>query len=158
MSSKVQHLDHLLTTDQSHPLGPCGPSLNLLVIHHGIQGLEGFRNETLFSAKLGQRGSTSAAGGRGEEEKKILLKWFERLDDLIKRYEEWLWAIAGNMLDTVREGNGGVIVRLIKIVEFEGREDDKVSRRRRKGLCGSDGCGVGWQVDDRHADGFPRRR
>lgn len=148
MSSKVQHLDHLLTTDQSHPLGPCGPAVNLLVIHHGIQGLEGFRNETLFSAKLDQRvGGSGPGSSRGEEEKRILLKWFERLDDLIKRYEEWLWAIAGNMLDTVREGNGGVIVRLIKIVEFEGKEDDKVRFcfermgvvGRVRGMCGPAG-------------------
>ena len=55
-----------------------------------------------------------------------MVRWFERLDDLGNRFEEWLWAIASNILETVREGNGGTIVRLLKIIEVEGKEDQKV--------------------------------
>lgn len=127
MSDKVAHLTTLLHSDQSHPLGPCGPSPNLLPIHYQLQQLEAFRNETLHQAKK------SPSRGREEqaqEDRRILVQWFERLDELGNRFEEWLWAIGLNVLDTAKEGNGGAIVRLIKIVEVEGREDEKVSITR----------------------------
>jgi exocyst complex component 3 len=89
-----------------------------------MQQLETFRNETLHQAKL----VGMAKGEQGQEDRKTLARWFERLDDLGSRFEGWLWAIAGNVLDTVREGNGSTIVRLIKIIEVEGKEDEKVRR------------------------------
>jgi exocyst complex component 3 len=122
MSDKVSHLDALLTSDQSHPLGPCGPSANLLPIHYQLQQLEAFRNEALHQAK-----KSAGKGEQGQEDRRTLVGWFERLDDLGNRFEEWLWAIAANILETAREGNGGAIVRLLKIIEVEGKEDQKVS-------------------------------
>lgn len=88
-----------------------------------MQQLESFRNETLHLAK-----KTAAKGEQGQEDRRTLVKWFERLDDLGKRFEEWLWAIALNILDTVKEGNPGTVVRLLKIIEVEGKEDEKVSK------------------------------
>jgi exocyst complex component 3 len=42
-------------------------------------------------------------------------------------FESWLWEIAGGVVELARKGNGGTVVRLLKIVEFEGKEDEKVS-------------------------------
>lgn len=122
MSERVANLDALLTSDQSHPLGPCGPSPNLLAIHYQLQQLEAFRNETLHQAK-----TSAAKGEQAQEDRRTLVQWFERLDDLGNRFEGWLWAIASEILETVREGNGGTIVRLLKIIEVEGKEDQKVN-------------------------------
>lgn len=117
MSDKVDHLHHLLQTDMSHPLGPAGPSHNLLLIHFQLQQLENFRNETLHQAK-----KADAA------ERQVLIQWFEKLDKVGMEFEAWLWEIAGRVIEMVRRGNGGTVVRLLKVVEFEGKEDEKVSR------------------------------
>jgi exocyst complex component 3 len=116
MSDRVSNLHTLLQSDMSHPLGPAGPSPNLLIIHFQLQQLEAFRNETLHQAKKGSA-----------DEKEVLVKWFERLDKVGQEFEAWLWELAGNMVELVRRGNGGTVVRLLKVVEFEGKEDEKVS-------------------------------
>lgn len=116
MSDKVANIHALLQSDMSHPLGPAGPSPNLLIIHFQLQQLEAFRNETLHQAKKG-----------GAEERETLVNWFERLDKVGIEFEAWLWEIAGNVVELVRKGNGGTVVRLLKVVEFEGTEDQKVS-------------------------------
>jgi exocyst complex component 3 len=116
MADRVSNLHALLQSDMSHPLGPAGPAPNLLIIHFQLQQLEAFRNETLHQAKKGSA-----------EERAVLVNWFERLDRVGMEFEAWLWEIAGNIVELVRKGNGSTVVRLLKIVEFEGREDEKVS-------------------------------
>ena len=116
MSEKVQHLSYLLESDRNQPGGASGPSPNLLIIHFQLQQLEAFRNETLHQAKKGDAG-----------EMKILTGMFAGLDEVGQGFESWLWEISERIVDLVRKGNGGVVVRLLKIVEFEGKEDEKVS-------------------------------
>jgi hypothetical protein len=53
--------------------------------------------------------------------------WFERLNKVIEAFDEYILALARNMLALVRTGHPEVIVKLIKIAEIEGREDEKVS-------------------------------
>ena len=117
MSAKVDHIASLLDSDRSQAQGPVGPSPNLLPIHFQLQQLEGFRNETLHQAK-----KSDAA------ERQVLVRWFEKLDKVGADFEAWLWEIAAHVVDLARRGNGGTVVRLLKIVEVEGREDEKVSK------------------------------
>lgn len=116
MTDKVDHIASLLDSDRNQPQGPVGPSPNLLPIHFQIQQLEAFRNETLHQAK-----KSDAA------EREVLVRWFTKLDKVGADFETWLWEIAGHVVDLARKGNGGTVVRLLKIVEVEGREDEKVS-------------------------------
>ena len=116
MSDKVDHISSLLASDRNQAQGPVGPSPNLLPIHFQLQQLEGFRNETLHQAK-----KSDAA------ERQVLVRWFEKLDKVGADFEAWLWEIAAHVVDLARRGNGGTVVRLLKIVEVEGREDEKVS-------------------------------
>lgn len=95
-----------------------GPSPYLLSMHHQLNALEGFRNQTMHQAK----GSNVSADVRN-----TLKRHFERLDGVIKEFEEYLNEMAEHLLDIVRAGNGTAIVKLIKIAEIEGREDEKVS-------------------------------
>lgn len=117
MSEKVDHIIHLLNSDRNQKQGPSGPSPNLLPIHYQLQQLEAFRNETLHQAKKSE-----------QAEREILVRWFEKLDQVGVDFEAWLWEIGGRVVDLARRGNGGTVVRLLKIVEFEGKEDEKVSR------------------------------
>jgi len=117
MADKVDHIAALLEADQNQDGGPIGYSPNLLPIHYQLNQLEAFRNETLHQAK-----KSDAA------ERETLIKWFEKLDRVGETFERWLWEISKNVVELARRGNGGTVVRLLKIIEVEGREDEKVSR------------------------------
>ncbi len=115
MTDKVDHIASLLDSNRNQSLGPVGPSPNLLSIHFQLQQLEAFRNETLHQAKKSD-----------PAEREILIRWFEKLDKVGADFEAWLFEIAGHVVDLARKGNGGTVVRLLKIIEVEGREDEKV--------------------------------
>lgn len=115
MSVKVDHIASLLDSDRNQRDGPVGPSPNLLIIHFQLQQLEAFRNETLHQAK-----------NSDPAEREVLVRWFEKLDKVGGEFETWLWEIARNVVELARKGNGGTVVRLLKVVEFEGKEDEKV--------------------------------
>lgn len=114
MADKVDHLGRLLDEDRAQHGGPIGASPNLLPIHFQLQQLESFRNETMHEAKRGSR-----------EDKLILTKWFEPLDLLTQAFEGWLWEISANLVELAGAGYGGTVVRLLKIIEFESKEDEK---------------------------------
>lgn len=116
MSDKVDHIASLLDSDRNQPGGSIGPSPNLLPIHYQLQQLEAFRNETLHQAKKSD-----------VAEREVLIKWFEKLDKVGNDFEAWLWEIGARVVELARKGNGGTVVRLLKIIEVEGREDEKVS-------------------------------
>ncbi|WVR03390.1 hypothetical protein IAU60_000381 [Kwoniella sp. DSM 27419] len=119
MSDKVDHISSLLDSDRNHPKGASGPSPNLLPIHYQLQQLEAFRNETLHQAKKGDAA-----------EREVLVQWFEKLDKVGQDFENWLWMIAERIVELARQGNGGTVVRLLKIVEVEGKEDEKAVAMR----------------------------
>ncbi|WWC67085.1 uncharacterized protein I206_100992 [Kwoniella pini CBS 10737] len=120
MSDKVDHISSLLDSDKNQIGGPSGYSPNLLPIHFQLQQLESFRNETLHQAKK----------NASNEERQVLLQWFEKLDKVGQDFESWLWEISKNIVELTRKGNGGTVVRLLKIVEVEGKEDEKAVAMR----------------------------
>ncbi|EKD04400.1 vesicle fusion-related protein [Trichosporon asahii var. asahii CBS 8904] len=125
MADKVDYLGRLLDDDRSQ--GPISDAPHLLPIHFQLQQLESFRNETMAEAKRGNR-----------EEREILTRWFEPLDVLIKEFEGWMWELASNVVELARQGYGGTVVRLVKIIEFEGREDEKTVALRLVRKVGND--------------------
>lgn len=112
MSSKLDALEEMLARDSEDLLGPAP---NILRIHYQLNKLEAFRNRTMHQAK-----KSSA------EVRATLARWFERLSKLITAFDEYILDIARNILPIVRAGFPDVIVKLMKIVEIEGREDEKV--------------------------------
>lgn len=112
MSSKVDALEEMLARDSEDLLGPAP---NILRIHYQLNKLEAFRNKTMHQAK-----KSSA------EVRVTLARWFERLNNIITAFDEYILDIARNILPIVRAGYPDVIVKLMKIVEIEGREDEKV--------------------------------
>lgn len=112
MNSKLDVLEDLLTEDSSDILGPA-PSL--LYIHHQLTQLEAFRNQTMHLSKKAKPSSRST-----------LLQYFERLNTFVEAFDEYIIGLARNILHLVRAGHPEVIVKLIKIAEVEGREDEKV--------------------------------
>ncbi|KII85886.1 hypothetical protein PLICRDRAFT_178195 [Plicaturopsis crispa FD-325 SS-3] len=111
MNSRLDVLEDMLEADSSDILGPAP---NLLPMHYQINQLEGFRNQTLHQAKKASADSRAT-----------LARWFERLNKVIEAFDEYIIALARNVLPIVRAGHPEVIVKLIKIAEVEGREDEK---------------------------------
>ncbi|KAF7370678.1 Exocyst complex component Sec6 [Mycena sanguinolenta] len=111
MNSKLDVLEDMLETDSRDILGPAP---NLLVIHYLLNQLEAFRNQTMHQAKKASASSRST-----------LARYFERLNNVIEAFDQYVVGLASNILDLVRAGHSDVVVKLIKIAEVEGREDEK---------------------------------
>jgi exocyst complex component 3 len=79
--------------------------------------LESFRNQALHQAKKASSDSRNT-----------LNRWFERLNTIISSFDSYLLDLARNVLPLVRAGHPEVVVKLIKIAEIEGREDEKVNK------------------------------
>ncbi|KAG0270820.1 SNARE-binding exocyst subunit S6, partial [Linnemannia gamsii] len=79
-----------------------GPAPNLLLVHYQLYKLENLRNTTMHMAKD------------------------ESLDvKVIEEFEEYLWELSRNMIHLIKNKQGSVIVRLIKIIESEEAADAK---------------------------------
>ncbi|WOO80191.1 Exocyst complex component sec6 [Vanrija pseudolonga] len=114
MADKVYRLTDMLQQDMHQDGGPIGPSANLLPIHFQLHQLETFMGETLHAAKRGD-----------SADMKVLKAWFQPLEQLGHDFDDWLWQLGGSIIELSRAGYGGTVVRLLKIVEFEGKEDQK---------------------------------
>jgi len=93
-----------------------GPAPSLLSIHFHLNQLEAFRSETVHQAKKAS-GSSRATQAR----------YFERLIKFIEEFDDYFDALCHNVLPLVRARNLPVVVKLVKIAEIEGKEDEKVS-------------------------------
>lgn len=113
MTSTVTRIADIFGSDISTAYGPCP---HLLEVHAQLLRLTAFRAEAIHDARPADR--------------LVLLDLFKALDELAKKFEDWLFgAVVAEVVEWVRRGRGGVVVRVWKIVEVEGKEDEKVSRR-----------------------------
>ncbi|TFK29761.1 exocyst complex component Sec6 [Coprinopsis marcescibilis] len=111
MATRLDHLEQMLAADSRY-IG--GPAPNLLIIHFHLNQLERFRNETMHEA---QRASASS--------RETLTRWFERLNGVIGQFDDYFTQLTLNILPLVRAGHSDVVVRIVKIAEIEGKEDEK---------------------------------
>ncbi|KAL5537134.1 SEC6 [Sanghuangporus sanghuang] len=111
MHSKLDMLEEMLYTDRKDITGP---ARNLLTLHFHLNQLENFRNQTMHQAKKATA-----------ESRATLARWFERLNKFVEDFEEYFAALSRNILPIVRAGHSEVVVKLVKIAEIEGKEDEK---------------------------------
>lgn len=112
MTAQLDHLEQMLASDSREIVGPAP---NLLVIHFQLNQLETFRNQTMHQAKKSSPQSQTS-----------LARWFARLDKVIADFDEYIVQLARNVLNLVRAGDADVVVKLLKIADVEGKEDEKV--------------------------------
>lgn len=112
MSEKLDALEDMLAQDSERIIGPAP---NLIRIHFQINRLEAFRNTTMHQAKKSSK-----------DIRATLTRYFDRLNKLIQAFDDYILALARNILPIVRAGHPEVIVIVLKIVEIEGKEDEKV--------------------------------
>lgn len=112
MEAKLDSIEAMLAEDSENIIGPAP---NLLRIHYQIQRMEAFRNQTMHQAKKSTP-STRAT----------LAQYFDRLNKLIHAFDQYVFEMGRNILPLVRAGQADVVVKLLKVVEAESREDEKV--------------------------------
>lgn len=112
MGTQLDNLERMLGADKREIVGPAP---NLLIIHYHLNQLERFRNQTTHEAKKASPSSQVT-----------LTRWFERLNKLIAEFDNYIIDLAKNTLNLVRAGHSDVVVKFIKIVEMESKEDEKV--------------------------------
>ena len=112
MTAQLDQLEHMLASDSREIVGPAP---NLLVIHFQLHQLERFRNQAMHQAKKASAQSQTN-----------LARWFARLDKVIANFDEYIIQLARNVLNLVRAGDTDVVVKLLKIADIEGKEDEKV--------------------------------
>ncbi|KAG0269224.1 SNARE-binding exocyst subunit S6 [Actinomortierella ambigua] len=98
-----------------------GPASNLLMVHFSLHKLEELRDSTLYQARNEPLDVTST-----------LKKYFERLDNVIEGFNDYLMELSRRMLDLIQHKQGSVIVRVIKIIESEEMLDAKVAATTNK--------------------------
>lgn len=111
MYDKISWLEGMLAQDAAKPLGSAP---NLLVIHFHLTQLETFRNETIHQAKKATPDSRAT-----------LERYFERLNALLKAFDEHYANLAGSLVQIARAGHPGLAVKIAKIAELEGLKDQK---------------------------------
>ena len=110
LNEDIARVTRLIDEDSSHLLGEAP---NLLLIHHDLFHLEEFKDRTLRSVE-----------SEGPAVVQVVTKYFRRLDQVSDTFRQYIWALARNMIPLVRENQGSVIVRLLKIIEVEERFDE----------------------------------
>lgn len=115
MAAQLDDLEAMLIEDRKDIVGPAH---NLLVIHYQLNQLERFRNLTMHQAKKASANSQAT-----------LTRWFERLNKVIAEFDEYILELAKNIIPLTRANHHNVVVKLIKIAEIEGKEDEKASAR-----------------------------
>ena len=96
-----------------------GPATDLLPLHFHLSQLEAFRNETFQIAR------TCSTDVRN-----TVAEVFAPLDGLVRAFDDYIMVLAERTMDLVREGRPSVVVKLIKIIEKESREDERAAAIR----------------------------
>ncbi|PWN38661.1 exocyst complex component Sec6, partial [Ceraceosorus guamensis] len=123
---KIESVAHLLAISRRDLFDGCP---NLLALHYHISNLETFRNETLQMART-----------CSSDVRLTLTEYFAPLDGLVRQFEEYLWDLGSRALDLAREDMGGVVVRLVKVIEVESRADEKAAAIRLAKKAGLEGA------------------
>lgn len=109
-----QDLDRIKSMMRDDMKNIHGPAPNLLLVHYQLYKLENLRNTTMHMAK-----------DESLDVKVTLKQYFGRLDQVVEEFEEYLWELSRNMIHLIKNKQGSVIVRLIKIIESEEAADSK---------------------------------
>ncbi|CDK24586.1 unnamed protein product [Kuraishia capsulata CBS 1993] len=115
-SQTQQELERLIDLETAEEIQVDSPVTSLLVIHYRLNQLRDLRDElTLMSEKS------------KDDTKAVLKRLFSTLDPLVARFDVFLQEITTCLIESMKEGNFSLIIRLVKIIDFEEREDLKLT-------------------------------
>ncbi|KAG7886915.1 hypothetical protein KL936_004766 [Ogataea polymorpha] len=114
LENRIAYVDKLLDEElpENDYFPEDSPANNLLLIHYELNRLRDFKDELMHLSEASRAGLRS-----------IVVQSFLRLDDVVARFEHLLRLIVDNFVSIIGCSNFGLIVKLVKILEFEDRED-----------------------------------
>ena len=110
---QIKRCRYFLEKDSADMLGD---HANLLVIHYQLHQLHAFKVATI-------RRSKNAAANVVN----TLNDYFHRVERLWLEFEQYFWELAKKTLPLIKAGKTSVIVRIVKIIETEEKEDEKAA-------------------------------
>ena len=116
MTQDVKKLSEVLAQYRADLLGPAP---ELLALHFQLAKWETFRNETLH-----------LAGSSAPDAREQLMSMLTPLEELLDGFEAYMLALFVNVLALVQRGQNSVVVRMVKIMERENREDERTAAIR----------------------------
>ncbi|KAI9141084.1 exocyst complex component Sec6-domain-containing protein [Paraphysoderma sedebokerense] len=106
-------VEKLRSTLEVHRKDLLGPAEDILFMHYELSRLEEFRDSTMSQVR-----------NSNDDVVNTLRVYFRRLDELSDRFTKYIWDLANHTLDLLRNNQGSVLVRLVKIIEFEEKADE----------------------------------
>ncbi|TGZ81197.1 exocyst complex component Sec6 [Ascodesmis nigricans] len=114
LDTRLGQIDYMLSTDECDDLTAQMP--NLLPIHLGLTQLRDFQDDVISqSEKLDD-----------PDTRRTLETYFDPLAHTVDSFDERIGLISMSLIEIVRAGNHGLVVRLAKIVEAEERADERI--------------------------------
>lgn len=117
LDRKLAMVDRMLQEDEGDELD--NPMMNLIPIHHALTQLRNFRDEAMAQSQ-----------NADDDVKQVLEQYFSPLQDRIDMFDERLGIIGMSLVELVKAGNHGLVVRTAKIIDAEERSDDRVEALR----------------------------
>lgn len=118
LSSKMDLIEELMTMEvppDSDYYSETSSGDNLLLIHFELNSLRDFKDEACNLAASSSPDIQQAIEGP-----------FERLDKLISRFDEMIALAVDGFIDIMNCENYGFIIKLVRIIQYEEREDIKL--------------------------------
>lgn len=89
---------------------------NLLIIHYELNKLRDLQDQMELMSNKSKNGKT----------KSIVLNLSSKLNECIEKFDILLDIIVDSILDFVESGNFGFLIKVVKIIQYEEREDLKI--------------------------------
>ncbi|KAF8477534.1 exocyst complex component Sec6 [Kalaharituber pfeilii] len=113
LDEKLSEVNRMLQEDSGEDI--MNPMPNLIPVHHHITQIQDFRDEALHQSET-----------LDSDVRATLESYFSPLLNTVDTFDERIGIISMNMIELVRAGNFGLVVRLAKIIDAEERSDEKV--------------------------------
>ncbi|KAI5791668.1 exocyst complex component Sec6-domain-containing protein [Peziza echinospora] len=113
LDTKLSTVDRMLQDDDGEDI--MNPMPNLIPVHHQITQIQDFRDNALHQSST-----------LDQDIRHTLESYFSPLLNTVDTFDERIGIISMNMIELVRAGNVGLVVRLAKIIDAEERSDEKV--------------------------------
>ncbi|KAJ2995911.1 SNARE-binding exocyst subunit S6 [Globomyces sp. JEL0801] len=110
MNQEMNRVSKLLDEDCKRIIGNAD---NLLLVHNGIHHLVIFRNQIMRKAR-----------GLSSDVMNTLANLFKKLEQLESKFEDFIWNLAKNTIELVKNGFQSTVVRLMKVVDAEEKLDE----------------------------------
>lgn len=110
MPDQLAEIEAMMDADGQFDLN--SPLENLVVVHYLLSGLRDVEDDAQFHAQQ----ST-------DDVRRTIAKHFAPLGKAVERFDSIVFEVAEALLEVVRAGNRGVVVRVAKIIEAEEKAD-----------------------------------